>query len=142
MQRMTNHLPERDSSPPHRRYMLKCYIVLVLIWTVGGMLVWSGDVKPWFLASPVWMKLVFVNFDFLTWPAHEATLYFTGKGLGSNALLELSVSSLSAFFIWSCILWGPVLSLRWRKIPAWFGAIALVLLVLLTFALFWKYGNG
>jgi len=144
MQEMVNHQSKTDSTEvPYRRYILTCYIILMLIWTVGGIIVWCGVLQDWFSETvPEWIRPAFVQFAFLTWPAHEASLYLTGKGMGSNALLELSVLSVSAFFIWSGILWGPVFTLRWRKIPIWFGTMVLALLVLLTFALFWKYGNG
>ena len=131
-----------SSEAPYRRHIFTCYVGLVLIWTFGGILVWSGFLKEWLSETvPERMRPVFVHFAFLTWPAHEASLYLTGKGLGSNALSQLSVLSVSAFFVWSSILWAPLLTLRWRKIPAWAGIVALVLLPLLTFALFWKFGN-
>ncbi|MDT8303842.1 MAG: hypothetical protein RQ760_20330 [Sedimentisphaerales bacterium] len=144
MQEMPNHQSEIESTgAPYRRHILTCYIILMLIWTVGGLLVWCGVPKEWLSETmPEWMRPFFVHFAFLTWPAHEASLYLTGKGLGSNALLEFSVLSVSTFFVWSGILWGPVLMLRWRKIPVWAGIMALVLLLILTFGLFWRYGNG
>ncbi len=130
-------------STRHRRHVLTWYIILVLIWSTGGMLIWTGALKE--VASHIgrtWGIILFGHFGFLTWPAHEATLCLAGRGLGANALSQISISSFVAFVVWSCILWTPLLMLRWRKTPVWLGVAAQILLALLTFAMFWSFGNA
>ena len=103
----------------------------------------TGLLKPLLSRSygqPV--ALALAPFGILTWPAHEAAMSMEGKGLGADALCRLSLGSLAVFVLWSAILWAPLL-LRLRKtIPLQLSMAAQVLLLVLTFALFWKYGNG
>jgi len=119
------------------------YIVLVLIWTAGGMSVWTGALKS-LLAQPYGqpVALALAPFGILTWPAHEAAMYMEGKGLGADALCQLSLGSLLAFVLWSGLLWAPLLLRLARTIPLQFSMATQVLVLVLTFALFWKYGNG
>ncbi len=125
------------------RRVVTWYVILVLIWAAGGISIWTGVLKP-LLSQPYGqpVALALAPFGILTWPAHEAALYLEGKGLGANALCQLSIGSLAVFVLWSAILWAPVL-LRLRKtIPLQLSMAAQVLLLVVTFALFWKYGNG
>jgi hypothetical protein len=70
------------------------------------------------------------------------SLFLAGKGWGANALCPVSLSSMAAFIIWCSILWTPLLMLKRKKTPVWFGVASQIILALLTFALFWKYGNS
>ncbi len=136
----------QDSRAAPARYgrrVVTWYIVLVLLWTAGGMAIWTGVLKP-LLSQPYGqpVALALAPFGILTWPAHEAAMCMEGKGLGADALCQFSIDSLLAFILWSAILWAPLL-LRLRKtIPLQLSMAAQVLLLVLTFALFWKYGNG
>ena len=127
----------------HRRQVVTWYVVLVLLWTAGGMSVWTGVLKT-LLSRPYGqpVALALAPFGILTWPAHEAVLYMEGKGLGADALCQLSLGSLAAFILWSAILWAPLLLRLLRTIPLRLSMTAQVVLLVLTFALFWKYGNG
>lgn len=126
-----------------RRYVFTCYIVLVLIWSAGGMLIWTGDLKETFSnLGRTWGIVLLGHFGFLTWPAHQASLCLAGKGWGANMLSPISFSTLAAFVLWCGILWAPLLMLRRRKTPVWFCAATQILLALLTFALFWRFGNA
>lgn len=130
-------------STRRRKGVLVWYILFVLIWSAGGMLVWTGTLKPLFShIGSKWGIVIFGPFGFLTWPAHEASLCFSGKGLGSNALSSVSISSFASFVVWSCILWMPLFLLHRRSTPLWFGVMAQILLILLTLGLFWFYGRG
>ena len=127
----------------HRRRVVTLYVALVLIWTAGGMSVWTGVLKT-LLSRPYGqpVALALAPFGILTWPAHEATLCIEGKGLGANALCHVSLGSLLAFVLWSGLLWAPLLLRLARTIPLRLSMAAQVLVLVATFALFWKYGNG
>jgi hypothetical protein len=134
---------KQAASASHRRLVVTWYVLLVLIWTTGGMSVWTGALKS-LLAQPYGqpVALALAPFGILTWPAHEAALYLEGKGFGANALCHGSIGSLLAFVLWSGLLWAPLLLRLRRTIPLRLSMAAQVLLLVLTFALFWKYGNG
>ena len=136
----------QDSRAAFARYgrrVVTWYIVLVLIWTAGGMSVWTGALKP-LLSQPYGqpVALTLAPFGILTWPAHEGALYLEGKGLGADALCQFSLGSLFVFVLWSGLLWAPLLLRLARTIPLRLSMAAQVIVLLLTFALFWKYGNG
>ena len=127
----------------YRRQVVTWYIVLVLLWTAGGMAIWTGVLKP-LLSQPYGqpVALALAPFGILTWPAHEAAMFMEGKGLGTDALCRLSLSSLAVFVLWSVILWAPLLLRLRRTIPLQLSMTAQVVLLVLTFALFWRFGNG
>jgi len=136
----------QDSRAAFARYsrqVVTWYIVLVLIWTIGGMVIWTGVLKP-LLSRPYGqpVALALAPFGILTWPAHEAAMCMEGKGLGANALCQLSPGSLLAFILWSGLLWAPLLLRLARTIPLRLSMATQVLVLVLTFALFWQYGNG
>jgi hypothetical protein len=136
----------QDSRAAFARYsrqVVTWYIVLVLIWTIGGMAIWTGVLKP-LLSRPYGqpVALALAPFGILTWPAHEAAMCMEGKGLGANALCQLSPGSLLAFILWSGLLWAPLLLRLARTIPLRLSMATQVLVLILTFALFWRYGNG
>jgi hypothetical protein len=116
---------------------------LVLIWTIGGIAIWTGALKS-LLAQPYGqpVALALAPFGILSWPAHEAAMLMEGKGLGANAVCQFSLGALAAFVLWSAILWAPLLLRLRRAIPLQLSMMIQVLLLVLTFALFWKYGNG
>jgi len=81
----------------YSRRVVTWYVVLVLLWTAGGMAIWTGVLKPlWSQPSGQLFGLVFAPFGFLTWPAHEAAMVMEGKGFGTDALCQFSGSSLAA----------------------------------------------
>ncbi len=136
----------QDSRAAFARYgrrVVTWYIVLVLIWTAGGISIWTGVLKP-LLSQPYGqpVALALAPFGILTWPAHEAAMCMEGKGLGADALCQLSPGSLAVFVLWSAILWAPLLLRLRRTIPLQLSMATQVLLLVLTFALFWRYGNG
>ncbi len=135
---------EKPAAPAgHRRRVVTWYVALVLIWTAGGISIWTGVLRP-LLSRPYGqpVALALAPFGILTWPAHEAALYLEGTGLGADALCRLSLGSLAAFILWSTILWAPLPLARRQKTPLWLFAVTQALMLVLTFALFWKYGNG
>ena len=134
---------KRAAPARHHRQVAMWYVVLVLIWAAGGVLVWTGALKS-LLSRPYGqpVALALAPFGILTWPAHEAALCLEGKGLGANALCQVSLGSLLAFVLWSGLLWAPLLLRLTRTIPLRLSMATQVLVLLLTFALFWKYGNG
>ncbi len=139
-----DQVQDKQAAPPsHRRRVVTLYVALVLIWTAGGISIWTGVLKP-LLSQPYGqpVALALAPFGILTWPAHEVALYLEGTGLGANALCQFSIASLLAFVLWSAILWAPLLLRLARTIPLQLSMTAQVLLLVLTFALFWKYGNG
>ncbi len=76
-----------------------------------------------------------------TWPAHEAVLAFSSKGLGVNALSTLNVVAFVLFLAWSVVLWSPLFLMK-HKGRRWIGIFAQVVILLAISGLFWKYGNG
>ena len=134
---------EIPSGPVRRsRRGVTWYVALVLIWTIGGFSAWTGLLVTHPGGKPIVVTLALAPFAILTWPAHEAALYMEGKGLGANALCSLSIVSLAAFLLWSAILWAPLLLRLKKTIPLQLSMATEVLMLVLTFALFWKYGNG
>jgi len=128
--------------PSRRRRILRWYAALVLIWAAGGLSAWTGLLQAHPSGQPEIVGLALAPFGILTWPAHEAALYMEGKGPGANALCQFSIGSLLTFVLWSAILWSPLLLRLRTTIPLRLIGATQVLLLLLTFALFWKYGNG
>jgi len=139
-----DQVKDKQAGPArHRRQVAMWYIVLVLVWTAGGMSIWTGILKT-LLSRPYGqpVALALAPFGILTWPAHEAALHLEGKGIGANALCQPSISSLLAFVLWSGLLWAPLLLRLARTIPLRLSMATQVLVLVVTFALFWSYGNG
>ncbi|MEA3364072.1 MAG: hypothetical protein U9Q79_00405 [Candidatus Hydrogenedentes bacterium] len=147
-------LPESESHPTAgveqkviapRRYRVlvpPLYAHLVLVFGAGGILLWSGMLKP--LRGPlggILAYLISLPVALLTWPAHEYTLERMGPGAGANALTEVSVSATIIFAGWAALLWAPVLAAFWRKAPLWMVSLFQAVLLFAVFSLFWQYGN-
>jgi len=138
-----NSNTKNKSESQIRIRILYIYIGLVILWTLFSALVWSRELRPASMnLGPILPLVLFFPFGLTSWPAHEMCLVLTGKGLGANALSNLSPLSFALFFLWSLFLWCPLLTMVWKKFPAWLGAILQGGLILLLSMLFWRYGNG
>lgn len=137
------HPEQGKKMTTERKTALKAYLILVGIWTLGGFLVWTGSIKPLVNTLGSTLRLLIIGpFGFLTWPAHEMALFLSGHGLGANASAPVNIQSFIMSLIWSGILWAPLIGLRWRRIPIWLAIFSQIVVCLITFGLFWKFGNG
>jgi hypothetical protein len=137
------HHEQGEKRTTERTTVLKAYLILVGIWALGGFLLWTGSIKPVVNAlGSTWRLLIIGPFGFLTWPAHEMALVLSGHGPGTNANAPVNVQSFILSLIWSGILWAPLISLQWRRIPIWFVFFFQFAVCAITFGLFWKFGNG
>lgn len=130
--------------PPRKRLFLAVYL-LILLWAGAATMSWGGKLRdvgklPTVLAWP--LGSLSVAAALTTWPAHELLNAMAGHGFGANELSDLGVRSAVIFLVWCTILWSPMLSLWWRRAPIWLGAVVQIAVLLVVFALFWKYGNG
>ena len=125
----------------HRTKIILIFLVIVLIWAVAGTAGWAGQFKPLFKQSRV-IATLGMAISLTTWPAHELLLELSGKGFGANAPSDLNFISLLFFFVWSAVLWGPILIFLERNIPCWVWLFAQILLLAAVSVLFWKFGNG
>lgn len=116
------------------------FLGLVLIWSIAGAAVWSGQIKK--MPIGVVRLPISLTIALTTWPAHQALLEISGKGFGANANSEFNFLSLALFFIWASILWSPILIFLKRNITYRVAIIIQLGLLVAVSVLFWKFGNG
>ena len=137
-----NHEQSKKLAPGGKTVLIP-YVILVGIWALGGFLLWTGSFKPVINTLGAPLRLLIIGpFGFLTWPAHEMALVLSGHGFGANANAPVNVQSFSMSLIWSSILWAPLISMHWRRIPIWLAVFFEIVVCAITFGLFWKFGNG
>lgn len=124
-----------------RKIVVVLFIGIVTSWAVLGCACWSGFFRSQVETISL-VKIFRVSMLLTTWPAHELLLELSGKGFGANALSKFDIASLSIFFAYSAIIWGPLLILLRKKRSIFIALSAQSALLVLVSILFWYYGNG
>lgn len=135
---MDTNAHRADCGTNHRARALWIYAIAVLLWTMVGTSMWAGLLKPLGVLGAALALPVGVT----TWPAHEALLEMSGAGFGANALTQPTPAAFIVFLLWAGVLWSPLIVLYWRKLPCLVGVGLQAVLLIATFGLFWRFGNG